>query len=72
MSIVSVSREAGPPQAGHCVRTQSSAAASGERPRGAKSLIVGQDDGQLIVGHGHDPAPLAVDDRDRTAPVALA
>ena len=35
MSIVSVSRRAGPPHVGHVVFTQSSAAASGERPFGA-------------------------------------
>ncbi len=35
VSIVSVSRLAGPPQAGQVVFTHSSAAASGERPRGA-------------------------------------
>ena len=34
VSIVSVSRRAGPPQRGHVVATQSSAAASGERPLG--------------------------------------
>ena len=33
---------------------------------------VGQHDRQLVVGHGDDPAALAVDDRDRAAPVALA
>ncbi len=27
---------------------------------------------QVLLGHGHDPALLAVDDRDRAAPVALA
>ena len=35
MSIVSVSRRAGAPQRGQVVLTQSSAAASGERPFGA-------------------------------------
>ena len=34
--------------------------------------VVRQRDGQLVVGHGHDAAVLAVDDRDRAAPVALA
>jgi hypothetical protein len=35
VSIVSVSRRASAPHEGHGTRTQSSAAASGERPRGA-------------------------------------
>ena len=35
VSIVSVSRRAGPPQRGHSVATQSSAAASGLLPCGA-------------------------------------
>ena len=34
MSIVSVSRRAGPPHSGQLVATQDSAAASGERPFG--------------------------------------
>ena len=33
---------------------------------------VGQHDGKLVFGHGDDPAALAVDDRDRATPVALA
>ncbi len=37
MSIVSVSRRAGPPHLGHSVLTQSSAAASGETPLGTRS-----------------------------------
>ena len=35
VSIVSVSRRAAPPHEGQLTLTQSSAAASGERPRGA-------------------------------------
>ena len=35
-------------------------------------LDVGQQQGQLVVGHRHGPAVVAVDDRDRAAPVALA
>src|SRR5215472_11551422 len=37
VSIVSVSRVAGPPHFGHSVLTQSAAAASGETPLGARS-----------------------------------
>ena len=35
-------------------------------------LDLGQLDRQLILGHGDEPVVLAVDDRDRAAPVALA
>ena len=34
-------------------------------------LDLGQQHRQLVLGHGHDAAALAVDDRDRAAPVAL-
>ena len=34
--------------------------------------VLGQDDRQLLRRHRHDAAILAMDDRDRTAPVALA
>ena len=37
MSIVSLSRLAGPPQRGHSTSTQSVAAASGETPLGVRS-----------------------------------
>ena len=52
--------------------TQSSAAASGLRALGRVVLDLGQLDRELVVGHRDHPAPLAVDDRDRAAPVALA
>ena len=35
-------------------------------------LEVRQADGQVVLGDGHDAVALAVDDRDRAAPVALA
>ena len=35
-------------------------------------LDVGEDHRQLVLGHRDDAAALAVDERDRTAPVALA
>ncbi len=72
VSIVSVSRFAAAPQRGHSVATQSSAAASGLRPLRRVVVDLGQLDRQLVVGHGDDAALLAVDDRDRGAPVALA
>ena len=34
--------------------------------------VVWELDGELVLGHGHDAAGVAVDDRDRRAPVALA
>ena len=34
--------------------------------------VIGREDRQLVVGHGHDPVVRAVDDRNRTAPEALA
>ena len=55
MSIVSVSRRAGPPQIGHVVLTQSSAAASGERPCGAKSSMSGSSTGRSASGTGTIP-----------------
>ena len=72
--MVSVSRRAGPPQLGQVVCTQSSTRASGERPSsvGWKSSRSGSSTGQLVLGHRHGAALLAVDDGDRRAPVALA
>ncbi len=72
VSIVSVSRRAGAPQRGHSVATQSSAAA--KRALALRRVVVDlrQLDRQLLVGHRHHPALIAVDDRDRRAPVALA
>ena len=68
---MSVSRRAGPPHCGHSVATQSSAAASGLRPLGAKSSTSGSSTGSWSSGNRHDAALLAIDDRDRAAPVAL-
>jgi hypothetical protein len=34
--------------------------------------VVRQQDRQVLVRHRHDAAALAMDDRDRAAPVALA
>ena len=43
-----------------------------ERVAGAVGdQVLGQDDRQVLLGHRHDAAGLAVDDRDRRAPVAL-
>ena len=68
---MSVSRRAGPPQAGtggHPVlgRRQRALALRGV------VLDLGKQHRQLVVGDGNDPAALAVDDGDRAAPVALA
>ncbi len=40
--------------------------------RGRKIDILGQDHGQLVLGDGHDAACIAVDERDRRPPIALA
>ena len=71
--MVSVSRRAGPPHfgAGRLARTPASAA-SGDSPVGLKSRILRQEDRQLLLRHRHRAAVVAVDDRDRRAPVALA
>src|SRR3954471_22534061 len=56
VSIVSVSRRAGPPHFGHVVFTQSSAAASGDLPFGAKSLMSGSSTGSWSSGKGMRPS----------------
>ena len=55
MSIVSVSRRASPPHDGQATCTQSSAAASGERPFGRKSSISGSSTGSSSSGTGTMP-----------------
>ena len=69
VSMVSVSRRAGPPQCGQVVRRNASSwfervvALPGTRR-------LRQQHRQLLLGHGHDAVDgLAVDDRDRRAPV---
>ena len=73
MSIVSLSRFAGPPHVGHV--DVDPVLGRGQR-RDALRLQVGaaqlgQLQRQLVVRHGDLAALLAVDDRDRHAPVAL-
>ena len=72
VSIVSVSRRAGAAAAralgGDPVLGRGQRAAALRRV----VLDLGQLDRELVLGHGDDPAVLAVDDRDRRAPVALA
>ena len=46
--------------------------ALGEGLAGAQVQVLGQRHRQLVLGHGHDAAVLAVDGRDGIAPVALA
>lgn len=46
--------------------------ALGEGFAGAQVQVLGQRHRQLILGHGHDAAVLAVDGRDGVAPIALA
>ena len=45
--------------------------ALGEGLAGAQVQVLGQRHRQLILGHGHDAAVLAVDGRDGVAPIAL-
>ena len=54
VSIVSLSRAAGPPQVGQATLTHSVAAASGEVALGlqVRPAQLGQLDGQLVLGHG--------------------
>ena len=44
-----------------------------ERRAALRGVVIDlrQEDGQLVLRDGHDPAPFAVDDRDRTPPVPL-
>ncbi len=69
---MSVSRRAGPAARG----AGDVDPVLGRRQRGAPlgRVVgdVGQQDRELVLGHRDDPAALAVDDRDRAAPVALA
>ena len=55
VSIVSVSRRAGPPHTGH-VDVQERLVA-GQRVLAAAAVVdgVGQPDRQVLLGHGHDP-----------------
>src|SRR5262249_26822562 len=59
VSMVSVSRRAAPPHLGHSVLTQSSAAASGETPLGARSCPrrSGSTTGSCSSGTGTSPQP---------------
>ena len=72
MSIVSVSRRAGPPQRGHSVVDP--VLGGGQRALALRRVVLdlGQQDRELVLGHRDDAVGLAVDDRDRAAPVALA
>ena len=51
--------------------TNSGTCASGESPRPVNSVDLRQHDRQVVVRHGHHAALLAVDHRNRRAPVAL-
>ena len=70
-SSVSVSRRAGPPQLGQVVLTNSSSSASG-LPVPVGRMSSGSSTGSCSRGTGTVPQLLAVDDRDRRAPRALA
>ena len=55
MSIVSVSRRAGPPQDGQAVFTNSGICASGESPRPLNSATFGSSTGRSASGTGCRP-----------------
>ena len=69
---MSVSLRAGPPHSGHFVFDPLLRGLQRRAPLRRVVLDVRQLHRQLVLGHRHDPAALAVDDRDRAAPVALA
>ena len=71
MSNVSVSRRAALPQV-RAVDVLPGRVMVQRVARLVEGDVVGQLDRQLVVRHRHDAAGVAVDDRDRTAPIALA
>ena len=71
VSIVSVSRTAGPPQFGQVTCFQVGWRSSG-LPGFSKLDIVGKLHRQILLRHRHDAAGRAMDHRDRAAPIALA
>ena len=72
VSMVSASRRAGPPHCGQVVCMKVSLVVSGDSPAPVNLHILRQQHRQLIVRHRHDAAFLAIEHRDRRAPVALA
>ena len=68
---MSVSRRAGPPQRGH-VHFRKGSYSVQRAAAAVRNQALGQDDRQVFFRDRHRPARLAVDDRDRRAPVALA
>ena len=72
VSMVSVSRAAGPPQIGQVVCRKPSWSCSGDSPVGRNSTSSGASTGSWSSGTGTMPCVGAVDDRDRAAPEALA
>ena len=71
VSMVSVSRSAGPPQIGQVVRRKPSFEARGDLPGRQELDVVGGQHRELVLGHRHHAVVRAVDDGDRAAPVAL-
>ena len=70
-SSVSVSRRAGPPHDGHS-HLEEVGPLEQRVALGADGEVVGQAHGELVQPQRHRPAGVAVDDRDRRAPGALA
>ena len=72
VSMVSVSRVAGPPQTGQVVLRNSGAGGQRGLAGGEELHIVGGQDRELSVGDRDDAVVGAVDDGDGTAPEPLA
>ena len=72
VSMVSVSRRASSPHCGTGHIHEVFHHGQGVPPLPGKSRILGEDYRQVLFGHRHHAAQIAVDHRDRVAPVALA
>ena len=72
VSMVSVSRVAGPPQIGQVVLQELGVGGQRRLAGGQELDVVGGQHRQLVLGHRHDAVVGAVDDGDGAAPEALA
>ena len=72
VSMVSVSRRAGPPQVGQVTFRRTPVRASGESPTCLMLQRRWQNHRKVILRDRHHAAGVAVDDRDRASPVTLA
>ena len=72
VSMVSVSRRAGPPHSGQDVFTNSSWKVRGDSPVGLNSGVFRQEHRKLVLGDGDYAAGVAIDHRYRGSPIPLA